>query len=666
MKSLFQDNRLANMLQFFLKTPVITVGTLASKLCVSERTVRNDIKKLNEELRECAMIEGKQGKYSLRIFHSDYFYEKFSQIVETDDFLNSSRNRMDYTFGKLMRQENPLILDDLAYEMNIGRTTLVNDVNKLREELEQFHLSIIGKTSKGLVLQGAETDIRKYVLEKNYDQIYEAYPLDSEIADEISDMFLKCNLQKHVQQSFEKYITLMLDRFLTGHYIGTLAPEYYKLTSKQEFDMVNDLIDKIAHILQVQFPIEEKLFALLPIVGMRTPADIHEISEIQLDEKIESLLQNICFQIQQEMDIRVEVGKFEEEFSYHLMFMLNRLRFGVHLVNPLLDDLKEKYPLAYEMAGVATRVIAKEYGMTVNEDERGYLAAYFGVFLTEKDLQRKRKTQIAVIYEVGIVTARLIAAQLKRIVGTTAQLTLLADNKINSDILNQYDIILTTVKLNIKCDRPVIRIHEIFDEQEIRKKIEKAKYWDQMDNTVLDNNWFVMAGLLEESRFFVLDDVHTYEEAKAYMVGELQKTGQLDNQFLSRLEQREQKGAMIVGRCVAIPHAFQYASDKIVLSIGVTKQCLPCETAQVQKEEQKRQNKDEKKNETGHKKTGKSEKDGQIQVIFLLGIPEQIEDDDRLLIRMYDEIINITQDDALLQKMTKVKSYHDLLRILVK
>ncbi len=634
MKSLFQDNRTANMLQFFLKTPVITVSTLASKLNVSDRTVRNDIKKLNEELRDCAIIEGKQGKYSLRIFNADHFYEKFAQLIETDDFLNSSRNRMDYTFGKLMRSENPLILDELAYEMNIGRTTLVSDIKKLREELEKYGLSIIGKTSKGLMLQGAETDIRKYVLEKNYSQIYDKYPLDSEIVDEISEMFLKYSLEKNVQQSFQKYIILMLDRFLTGHYIGNLSAEYYNLTSRQEFQMVNELIDKIADILQVEFPIEEKLFALLPIVGMRTPADIHQMSEIKLDEKIGGLLDKIFYQIQQEMEISIEVGKFEEEFSYHLMFMLNRLRFGVHLVNPLLDDLREKYPLAYEMAGVATKVIAKEYGMAVNEDERGYLAAYFGVFLTEKDLQRRRKVQIAVVYEVGIVTARLIAAQLKRVVGMSAELTLLADNKVDSHILNQYDIVLTTVKLTVECERPVIQIHEIFDEREIMQKIEKAKYWDQMETSVLDNNWFVMTGLLDESRFFVLDNVKTYEEAKFCMVNQLEK--QLDEGFLERLEEREAKGAMIFEHSVAIPHAVQFASDKILLAIGVSKNPI------------------------------KYDANRDIQVIFLLGLPEQISDDDRLLIRMYDEIINITQDKGLLEKMKKVNSYHDLLRILVR
>ena len=76
---------------------------------------------------------------------------------------------MDYIFGRLMRSKQPLLTDELAYEMNIGRTTLVSDLKKLRAALAPYHLSVVGKTSKGLVLQGDESVIRQYVLEKPCD-----------------------------------------------------------------------------------------------------------------------------------------------------------------------------------------------------------------------------------------------------------------------------------------------------------------------------------------------------------------------------------------------------------------------------------------------------------------------------------------------------------------
>lgn len=631
MKSLFGDNRNANMLQLFRKSSVISVGTLAAKLDVSERTVRNDIKQLNEELADCAEIMGEQGKYSLRIFNLERFRERYARMIESDDFLNSPRNRMDYAFGKLMRTEEPLLTDELAYEMNVGRTTLVGDMKKLRSELVPYRLEIFGQTSKGMSLRGEESDIRKYVLENNYEQIYGEYPLDSEIADLIAGTFARNSFEKSVQVKFEQYITLMLDRFLTGHYIGALSAKYYNLTARQEFLIVNQLIREIEEVLKVEIPVEEKLFVLLPIVGMRTPADTENMQKIKLDEEVKDLMNKILREIQAEMDITIVSGEFTDEFLYHLMFMMNRLRFGVRLANPMLDDLRSKYPLAYEMAGIAAAVIGREYNLKVSEDERGYLASYFGVFLTENDLKRSKKFRVAVVCGTGRVTARLVEAQLKKVLDSSAEMTLFADENVSTEILDEFDIVLTTVKLSCECARPVIQIHEVFNERELLHKIEKAKYWDKIEVPVVDNNWFMMTGLLEEDAFFTFDGDISYEDAVEQMAVSLKEQGRVDDGFSDRLKEREEKGTMVFDHAIAIPHSIQYASDKLALAIGVSDKPIHS-------------------GENG------------IRLIFLLGLPEKVDSDDGLLIRLYDEMISISQDMALLDKIAKSDSFYALLR----
>ncbi len=631
MKSLFGDNRNANMLQLFRKSSVISVGTLAAKLDVSERTVRNDIKQLNEELKDCAEITGGHGKYSLRIFNVERFRERFAKMMETDDFLNSPRNRMDYAFGKLMRTEEPLLTDELAYEMNVGRTTLVGDMKKLRSELVPYRLEIFGQTSKGMSLRGEERDIRKYVLENNYQQIYGAYPLDHEISEAIAKTFSRNSFEKSVQERFEQYITLMLDRFLTGHYIGSLSAGYYNLASRQEFLIVNQLLDEITKILQVEFPVEEKLFVLLPIIGMRTPADTENMQRIKLDGETRGLMDKILEAIRSEMDISIISGEFTDEFLYHLMFMMNRLRFGVRLANPMLDDLKSKYPLAYEMARIAASVIGREYHLTVSEDERGYLASYFGVFLTENDLKRAKKFRVAVVCGTGRVTARLVEAQLKKMLDSSAEMTLFADEHVSREILEEFDIVLTTVKLPCECRRPVIRIHEIFNERELLHKIEKAKYWDKIEVPVVDDNWFVMAGFVEEEAFFVFDGTVSYEAAVDQMSECLRKRGRVDDGFAGRLREREAKGTMVFDHAIAIPHSIQYASDKLELAIGVSDRPIH---------------------------SGEHD----IRIIFLLGLPEKGDFDDGLLIRLYDEMIRISQDMNLLENIAKSDNYYALLK----
>ena len=624
------DNRITNILLAFSRARTLSAGELAERLEVSERTIRNDIKQLNEELKGCAAVETVQGRWTLHVYDAEAFRAARNRLTESDERFNSPRNRMDYIFGRLVRAEVPVLTDDLAYEMSIGRSTLTGDLKKLRGELEPCHIAILGKTSKGLILEARETDLRNYILENVYDSLYRDYPLDAEIKEQINRFFEESPFEQ--SDAFQRFLTVMLDRFLTGHPLENLPQAFYSLTARQAFLVVDHLLESIGHFLHVEFPPEEKLFVLLPIVGMRTPADAENMKAIELDQAMGPLADKIFRQIKLELNIALERPEFMEEFLYHLMFMINRLRFHVRLKSDVLAELREKYPLAWQMAGVAAGVIRSEYTIEVTEDERSYLASYFGVFL-EESAKHGQPFRAAVVCGTGRVTARLVAAQLKRVLDSSVELTLLSMEKATPERLAEFGLIFTTVQLPCRTEQPVIFIHEIFNEQDIRHKIEKAKYWDQVDVPVLDNNWFVMVGLLDESRFFRFDGGGTYEEAVDAMVASLAEGGQVDEGFARRLREREEKGSMAFDHGVAIPHTVQKAGDRMVLAVGVFPQPVRY-------------------------------RDRGIQLIFLLGLPEKVDAEDGILVRVYEEIISVAKDSGLMEKITRAADFQALLRAL--
>ena len=55
------ENRIASLLLAFCRVHTLSAGELAERLEVSERTVRNDIKQLNEDLKGCAAVEKRPG-----------------------------------------------------------------------------------------------------------------------------------------------------------------------------------------------------------------------------------------------------------------------------------------------------------------------------------------------------------------------------------------------------------------------------------------------------------------------------------------------------------------------------------------------------------------------------------------------------------------------------
>lgn len=632
MKNLFGDNRQANILSVLRKNSALNIEMLAQRFGVSERTVRNDIKDINKELKNSGLVEINQGKCSLRVFDTRDFQNAYARIIETDDLMNSSHKRQEYVFAKLMRAMEPVLTDDIAYEMNIGRSTLISDLKKLRATMKKYELEIVGKTSKGLTLAGSELNIRKFVMENLFDSIYQNYPQDEVMMEKIREAMSVQNFEESTQKMFVDYMTLMFDRFLTGHVITRMPEKYYNLVSRNSFSFVDKLIDDISREFYIEIPVEEKIFVFLPIIGMRTPADSKDMYSIELDEKIRPLLQEIVEQIRQELNISIDTHEFTEKFMYHLMFMINRLRYNVHIDNPMFEDIHYKYPLAFKMAEIAARVIEQESEVVVTQAEMGYLAAYFGVFLEVNTLNQKQQ-KIAVISDKGRVTAQLFAVQIRKVVDSSSQLDVLSPSEAVSGILDQYDIVICTTEHVIECECPVIYIHEIFDENELKNKLRQAKFCKGTDAMILDDNWYVMANILKEDTFFNLSDQDNYTDALNYMMDSLEQSGYVDKEFKERVWEKESRASMTIDH-IAIPHAVQKAVDAIVLSVGVFHKAM-------------------------------AYKEEQIQVVFLLALPEEIRDEN-LLICVYDEIMSLVKNDEMIERITQSENYIDFMTVLYK
>jgi lichenan operon transcriptional antiterminator len=117
------------------------------------------------------------------------------------------------------------------------------------------------------------------------------------------------------------------------------------------------------------------------------------------------------------------------------------------------------------------------------------------------------------------------------------------------------------------------------------------------------------------------------------MVHTLEERGFVDSGFLERLEQREEQSTMVFTGGVALPHTVQYATDRLTLAVGV----LPKGIRSAERE---------------------------VNVVFLLGLPEQLDEEDNLLIRIYDEIITIAQDSELRERIAAADNYQTLLQAL--
>lgn len=635
MSDQIMDEKLFEIIEIARKQPYCSLDYLAESLGVSTRSIRNYIKQINSDLDDIASLVKEKGKgYKLEIV-DEHSFQLFLEKNQSDiELLDTPKRRISFIIDRLINSEVAYTLDDLAFEMSIGRTTLVNELKKASVSLETYNLKIHGKQNIGMTLSGKELDLRLFILDNIYDVLYQSYPLDEDISEELLKIFHSYDLESVTQKKLMEFIIIMLDRLLKGHQIEEIQNKHRQLLNTQDYQIAKEIVKALENQLPVEIPEKELFFITIPIAGRRTPTNNRMMTDFTITDDVKKLLEQIVEQLGFNKEIINDNEQLFVDLQYHLTFMLNRLLFGLRLKNPLLVDVKGKYPVAYKMAEIAGQVIESNMDIKVSEDELGYLAFYFGVFISQSDDKVKRFQKVAVVCGTGRGTARLIAIQLERILKQETKIDLYSDIDVTEEVLNHYDLIFSTVKLSYDTTNPLIMINEIFDENTVKKEIEKTLYM-QKSKVKRDNVYLsVIAELITEEKFFILDSTKDYHDNVNSMVHSLIQSGHLDNGFTERLRERETKGSMVFDNYVALPHTFNQFSTQIELALGIFPETVIAD--------------------------GK-----ELKLVFLLGLPEQQTDNNEyLIVKIYDEIIRIANDKQLIEKMSTAENYSDIIQLL--
>lgn len=629
MKQLFNnENRTAVILRNIEMQSVCSVESLAAKLDVSQKTIRNDIKELNCLLGGYACISNNKGTCKLIVFAPKGFTEIRNKIYKQEDLFNSSHTRMAYMFWQLMHAEEPYLTDDLSEEMKVARTTTIGDLNRLRKVIEKYDLKIKGKANTGLALCGDEYKIRLFILENIYEQLYLNFPLGQIIREKLYDFQERLSMDALGFGFFYRFFVVMIQRMESGHTIKKLEPKYEELYGSSAYMIVDEFLNEIEQVKGYKISKEERLFLSISVAGMRTPANTAEIEQkISISEGVADLIIEILDRIKAELNVTVVANELFDDFVYHVFFMINRLKYGFHIYNPMVDDFKNKYSVAYKMAEIAKGVLEERVGIEMTEDEKGFLAAYFGVFLLEQEPEKKR-CKIAIVCGSGKIIGRLIENQLKKIFDVEPEFEIFY-GIFDENRKDDFDYIVTTTELHMDTKTPVIFMDEVFDREYIQRKFENMRYLSEAGRTIRKGIDSLFMNLLDETRFFVLDQESSYDENVDRMARALTNQGELDAGFAQRVREREKYSTMVLDQNIAFPHTKNMLS-KLTLAMGVFPDML------------------------------KDDKYGNIRIIILLGIPESMEDD-TVLVRLYDDILSIGKKPDVIPKIQKMESYREFL-----
>lgn len=142
-----------------------TISMLATKFEVSERTIRNDIKDINDYLKEQEITLIRFGSNGLIVIEEDI--DQAGDTTDQEDLYTyklSKEERRMLAAAILINTKEHITLSQIADMLYVSRATIINDLDGVKSMLESGKLKVISHSNKGLRLDGLEGDKRLFLL----------------------------------------------------------------------------------------------------------------------------------------------------------------------------------------------------------------------------------------------------------------------------------------------------------------------------------------------------------------------------------------------------------------------------------------------------------------------------------------------------------------------
>ena len=517
---------------------------------LSSKTIRKEINLLNSVIKDKgAIIESKPGKgYIFKIVDKD----KFKNFLKSDWYKYAYYQQE--SGEKYIRYENILKMllfsnsyikqFELAEIFHISESQINKDLPCVKEILASYDLNLISKPYYGMKIEGSEKNIRLAIKNEigedpnlfDDDENKELFNKIQTIIDNIDfgeDYYMPYvnfkNLVIHI------YISIL--RIRQKKFISLPKDIESKVTCCGEFDLANMIVNKLKDELNIDIPKQELVYITMHLIAKNTIRDQEKIST-----EILELSQQVIDEIYMvsRYDFRANID-FYFSLAIHLGPLINRIKYGFDMKNPILEDIKDN-KVPYLIATIAANTINEKYKTKLSEDEIGYLALHIMAAMNNNNLNKKK---ILIVCGSGNSSAQIMKAQLNRQFKNNIEEIVITDLRNLKNINpNNYDLVISSVELDKCCDIPVVYVDIIFSKIDLENiKIafddtRLAKIYDIFSNSV-----FIKAkkfkNKLEVLRFIA----KTIEE----------KSGVDKEIALSQLKEREGLGQTNFDN-VAIPH----------------------------------------------------------------------------------------------------------------
>ncbi|HWO98519.1 MAG TPA: BglG family transcription antiterminator [Bacillus sp. (in: firmicutes)] len=593
------NSRQQQILLLLLDSPLpVTLKEMSKEMAISGRTIQRELSGLDRFLGSYGLVLNKKTGVGLSLDGEEYAKEKLLRYLSSNQSnkIFSPEERQYILKQLLLTLKEPTKLYYFSNKFNVTEATISNDLLKIEPWFDKHDIKLIRKPGFGVYIEGNEKSIREAIVDLFYQhfsqeqlmEVLSTYSYSS--SDKIKlNLSIKSRLLQFIdpdtiakiESAVQKtegwgyaltdsayvglvvHIALAIQRLKNGEIITIAQDAFRNIKDTQEYQAAGQIAKELEMRLEIKIPDSEIGYITMHLLGAKFKR-LHAspIYTDEIDEYVYQMIQIV------ENEIRVSLASDSvliDHLSTHLRSAIHRMKLNMEFRNPLLGNIKEKYPHVFAAASKAAAYLEKNLHCPVPEEEIGYLAMHFGAAAVRNEELQYNSYRVLLVCTSGIGTSHLLSAQIERqfpyinVVDIVSLLHLSEWLSSNSPI----DLIISTVPLEWD-EQPVAVVNPFLLPQDIQlikghlSQVKNLKKGEreivskniEIEDTVQKVNRYgeAMAQLLNHTYIVTDCNASSKEEVINQVAGYVQSHfSEMDAAALAEeLRKREEMGALVM------------------------------------------------------------------------------------------------------------------------
>lgn len=629
---MFSYNRLQDIFNYLVhKNEPITPDSLAKIFKISKRTLRNDVRILNEELEpyQAKIIIKRGSGYILEAS------EKIDNLLEGnqgEEVLDSVDKRINHIIITLLYSKKYLTQDDLANEVFVSVNTISSYLKTIRLILQKYNLTLKNKSNYGYMIDGSEISKRKCIMDLITFN-YQSYT--PKFSNEQQSILKNINFEQ-IQElviNFNQKNNMRFSDYNLRNLILHIALSISRISSNQNIDSYNYTVDSNTKVIlspliqciektfNIYFDDNEKNYIYSHYIS-NTDELINNHTNAEYIHQIVTKIINTIYELYH-FDLRSDII-LEKDLSHHLQAILNTHYLRLHKRNPLLNTIKNNFILSYEITETVFKQVFRNEPFDLSDDEIGYISLHIGAAIERYyDLRGNERKKALILYDNGYATGSFLSAKIKSLFLDNLEIARVApSNELEYLSLTDIDIIISTIPVH-SSKIPVVVVEIPLVRKDI-ESITKALAINKIHPIDQIKDFF-------DSKLFTHTSAQNKEEVIHILCELLKQNKCVDDRFEKSVIERESKVSTVMDGVIAIPHPLEMCSLKSKIAIGILENPIPWSNQDT------------------------------AQIILMLGLSDDSKKD---IEKLYDTFVEIMNNPELQQQLLKTSCLNDFLNIL--